>query len=320
MLNKNKFNKGFRSIADILPAIKAPRRLKKAEKHFLTIPLDEQGTAESGLLFQHSVLCQTCMPYRNPGEDVRLWTRKNGRAALQIEAGSAWHKDQQEFLPIGLPFGAKPRLVMFHLNTEAIRTQSPVIELEDSLTAFVNRTLKLDTGGRNIRTVKEQLSRLAAANFRIGTSHEGRSVTIKGTVISGFELWSPQDDRQRVLWPTTVTFSREYFESLVKHAIPLNEAAVACLAHSAMALDLYTWLAQRLHRVAPNAPNFIAWSILKTQFGEGYGRMNNFKREFREQLRRVRGVYPEAKFDLDGRGMTLMHSRPPVPRQLISVK
>jgi hypothetical protein len=24
-------------------------------------------------IFQHSVLCQTFLPYRNPGDDVRIW-------------------------------------------------------------------------------------------------------------------------------------------------------------------------------------------------------------------------------------------------------
>jgi len=56
--------------------------------------------------------------------------------------------------------------VLYHLNTQALRTRSPIIELEDSLTAFVRRTLKLDPKGRNIRAVKEQLARLAAADFR----------------------------------------------------------------------------------------------------------------------------------------------------------
>jgi hypothetical protein len=41
-----------------------------------------------------------------------------------------------------------------------------VIEVEDSLTAFV-RSLGLDTGGRTIRTLKDQLGRLAVATVRL---------------------------------------------------------------------------------------------------------------------------------------------------------
>lgn len=166
--------------------------------------------------------------------------------------------------------------------------QSPLIELEDSLTAFVRRTLGLDPKGRNIRAVKEQLSRLAAADFRIGATHDGRAVTVKGTVIEGLELWSPKDARQRVLWPTTIQFSARYLESLMQHAVPLNEAAVARLSHSAMALDVYTWLANRLHRVDPSKSAFVPRVSLKEQFGHGYARMNNFKRDFRITLARSR--------------------------------
>ena len=260
------------------------------------------------------------MPYRDPGAAVRLWQRKNGMVRLELQAGRLLDPTTEDFVDVGLPFGPKPRLVLYHLNAEALRTQSPNIELEDSLTAFVKRTLGLDVGGRTIKTVKEQLNRLAAADFRLGASKDGRAVTIKGTVIEGLELWTPQDARQRVLWPTQVQFSMRYFESLMQHAVPLNENAVARLSHSAMALDVYTWLAQRLHRVDPSKPAFVPWVSLKEQFGHGYHRMDNFKRVFRTPLRQVAIVYREAKYSLDGKGMRLLHSRPPVMRRRLQIK
>ena len=97
--------------------------------------------------------------------------------------------------------------------------------------------------------------------------------------MSGFELWFPKDERQRVLWPSYVRLSLDYYESLRKHAIPLDERALGALAHSAMALDAYTWLAQRLCRIRPRRKQFVSWAALKDQFGFGYGRMSNFKRK-----------------------------------------
>jgi hypothetical protein len=35
------------------------------------MPLAEGGD-DPKILFQHSVLCQTCLPYRDPGKDIRL--------------------------------------------------------------------------------------------------------------------------------------------------------------------------------------------------------------------------------------------------------
>jgi hypothetical protein len=237
---------------------------------------------------------------------------------LLLAAGQAFHPDTRRFVDVGLPFGPKPRLVLYHLNAEALRTQSPVIELEDSLTAFVKRTLGLDSGGRTIRTVKDQLTRLSAADFRIGTVlGEGRAVTLKGSVIEGLDLWTSRDPQQRVLWPSMVQFSLRYFESLMKHAVPLNETAIARLSHSAMALDIYTWLAQRLHRVDEGKTVLVPWVSLWEQFGGGYAQIREFRRVFARTLKQVNVVYPEAKFDLNAGGMKLQHSRPPVAHRLL---
>ena len=319
MNDDNQNRQGLRPIGDLLQTLtKGIKPLTKLQRRLISMPVEGEED-DSAILFQHSVLCQTSLPYRNPGDDVRLWERRNGITLLEIQAGRAYDKTVDDFINVGLPHGPKPRLVLYHLNAEAIRTQSPVLELEDSLTAFVRRTLGLDPGGRNIRTVKDQLTRLAAADFRFGMNKDGRSVTIKSTVIDGFELWTPKNEKQRMLWPTTVQFSPRYFESLMQHAVPLNEAAVSRIAHSAMALDIYTWLAQRLHRVDPKKAGFVPWVSIKQQFGDGYGRMNNFKCVFRHTLRQVQAVYPDAKFSLDDKGMRLLHSRPPVSRRLLPV-
>ena len=111
----------------------------------------------------------------------------------------------------------------------------------------------------------------------------------------------------------------DYFLSLQRHAVPLDERAVAALAHSAMGLDIYAWLAQRLHRIDPARPAFIPWAALKDQFGQGYGRMNNFKRVFRHTLDMVLTQYRAARLDLDGHGMTLRASPPPVRKRLAVV-
>lgn len=305
---------GPRGIAELLDPIKPPSAM---QKRLLDLPPPD---ADEAILYQHSVLCQTCLPFRDPGEEVRTWERVNGVVNLLVAAGQAFHPDTRRFMDVGLPYGPKPRLVLYHLNAESLRTQSPVIELEDSLTAFVKRTLGLDPGGRTIRTVKDQLTRLSAADFRIGTVvSEGRAVTLKGCVIEGFELWVARDPQQRVLWPTTVQFSQRYFESLMKHAVPLNETAIARLSHNAMGLDIYTWLAQRLHRVEEGKSALVPWSSLAEQFGHGYARIRKFRSVFLETLKQVKVVYPDAKFEVSAAGMHLKHSRPPVARRLLSV-
>jgi Plasmid encoded RepA protein len=260
--------------------------------------------------FLHAVQCQCGIPYKNPGDDVREWDRKQGNASLRIEAGSAVDP-KGEFVKLGLPYGEKPRLVLIHLATEAVRKGTPVVDVEDSMTAFA-RSLGLETNGQQLRSLKDQLARLAAASVRLGVVEEGRAVQFQTHFVTAFDLWFPKQSDQRILWPSTVRLSEEYFQTLGQHAVPLDHRAVAALASSSMALDVYVWLAQRLHRVPAGKPQFVDWASLHEQFGQGFARIRDFRRKFLQTLNHVTSAYPAARMSADDRGMTLSHSPPPV--------
>ena len=272
-----------------------------------------------GLLFQHSVLCQTCLPYRDPG-DATSWERRNGRVSLNIEALSVLNPETSERVRLGLPFGPKPRLLLMHINTEAIRTQSRRIHVGDSMTAFV-RSIGLDPNGRTINTVKGQMARLAACMIQLGAVVDSnRSINVDSKIIQRFDLWYPKDQHQRVLWSSYVELAGDYFEDLLTHAVPLDEAAIARLSGHAMALDVYTWLAQRLHRVNVGDGQLVPWPALKMQFGWNYTRVRAFREKFTEALALVAVAYPRARIEVSGKGLTLRNSPPPVLRQLHVVR
>jgi len=262
--------------------------------------------------YLHTVHCQIGIPYKNPGDHVLEWDRKQGNASLRIEAGSVIDPATGNFKRLGLPYGEKPRLVMIHLATEAVRTGSPVVDVEDSMTGFA-RSLGLATNGQQLRFLKDQLARLAAATVRMGIVEDGMAVQFNTQFVSAFDLWFPKNSDQRPLWPSTVRLSQEYFQSLGNHAVPLDQRAVAALASSAMALDMYAWLAQRLHRVPTGRPQFIGWKNLHEQFGQGFARIRDFRRSFLQTLQHVQTAYPSARLSADDQGMTLTHSPPPVP-------
>jgi hypothetical protein len=321
-MNDNPQDPAQQSLADMLvnlPAVRAGKRataLSRIHRRLIEPIETEQDNGDPRLAFQHTVFCQTSWPYRDPGDDVRLWQRTQGDVLLEVQAGRVAHPATRNTVEVGLPWGTKPRLILAHLNAEALRRGSPIIEVESSLTAFVKRIRGFD-GGREIRAFKDQLSRLSAATVRLACFGGRRMFQINSQVVTAFELWSELDDRQRVLWPSTIQLSLDYFESLQQHAVPLHEVDLAALAHSAMALDLYAWLAQRLHRVSPNRPAFVPWAALKQQFGPDYGRMVDFKRFFSAALRQVLARYQAARIEADSHGLRLFNSPPPVKKQLV---
>ena len=321
--NDNPKDPAQMSLGGLIAALPAVRAAKKANTlsrvhRRLIEPIETEQDNEARLSFQHTVFCQAGLPYRNPGDDVRLWQRTQGAAMLVVQAGQVLRPQERTIVDVGLPWGAKPRLILAHLNAEALRQDSPVIEVERSLSAFVKRIRGFD-GGREIRFFKDQLTRLSAALIRLAYARGDHVHQIDTKVVTAFDLWLHKDERQRVLWPSTIQLSLEYFNSLRDHAVPLNEADLAALAHSALALDLYAWLAQRLHRVNPNRAAFIQWPALKQQFGPDYGRMSHFKPEFRKALSQVLTRYRAARIELDGYGMTLHNSPPPVTKRLVSL-
>jgi len=122
--------------------------------------------------------------------------------------------------------------------------------------------------------------------------------------------------RQHRLFLETAMLSEGFFEQLQKHPVPLEEAAIKALSNNAPALDVYLWLAYRLH--ALKADKLVTWTALKAQFGTGFAKLYHFKNKFPGTLGLAGAVYPEAKLDVTEAGVILKPSRPPVSPRLIS--
>ena len=161
--------------------------------------------------------------------------------------------------------------------------------------------------------------RLSAALVRLAVDRETHAVQVDTKIIGAFELWGERFDQERLLSPKKIRLGGDYFASLQEHAIPLDERAVGALAHSAMGLDVYCWLAQRLHRVDPKRGQFVPWAALHQQFGQGYELIRQFRSAFLESLKMVKTQYPAARFGADGGGMMLANSPPPVQRCAVLV-
>jgi hypothetical protein len=96
--------------------------------------------------------------------------------------------------------------------------------------------------------------------------------------------------------------------------IPAAQDMIAALGltNNSQALDVYCWLAYRLHSL--KAPTPITWPALYAQFGAGYSSLKNFKMRFNDSLTMALAVYPDAKVDVETSRLLLHPSAPAVPK------
>jgi len=273
------------------------------------------------LCYQHSIFCQMRLPYRNP-KDLSSWIRRQGDRILKVEAGQKTDPVSGKDTPAQVPWGTKARLILAHLNAEALRQGAPEIEVGKTLYAFVRRITGTHANGREMKGFNDQVTNLGAAtvSFKVREENqtEYRLRYYRCLIIDGIEMWAKKG-ASIYAWNSHLHLSHEYFESLKQHAVPLSETTLAELSQNAMALDVYAWLAERLHRINPEKPALIPWTALQEQFGDGYQRLDNFKSRFAQVLNRVQTQYDRARIDLTARGLTAHHSPPPVAKRLFAV-
>jgi len=293
-----------------VPALtRSQQRLVTAREQILSEPPDRND-------FLHTVMCQVGMPRR--ATDALTFERTSGHISVQLEAGKLYNG--KEWVQQPLPYGTTPRLVMVHLSSEAIRTQSRRVDVGDSMRQFLLKLGMGDGGGPRggYTVVRKQIEALAACRLTIGMQDQGKVVTVDAKPIRKFEAWLHHDGSQQTLWPGVMELHPDFYETLTTHAVPLDYRALSALRHSALGLDIYTWLAHRLCRIHKASGVMLSWQNLREQFGQEYADSKDFKREFRDVFRQVSVVYPDAHIDEVDGGIVLHESPPPIAKTSVS--
>lgn len=274
--------------------------------------LAEAPTDTDDLRHLHSVLAMCGLPYTRQPLDVREFERRQGRMSLVVEAGKLRNPETGQRTEQPLPFGPKARLLLMHLCSEAIRQKGPTIEVANSLTGFIRDMGFPVTGGKKgtLQAFKEQINALAACKLSVGMWDGRHAVEYQGMPFSRIDVWLPASPDQMMLWPSTLTFSMDFYTTLAKHALPIRAEAVRAFAGSARKLDLYFWFNYRLHRL--RQPLTISWNALADQFGGAYARQRDFKRGFADDLKDVLDVFPKLPVKLTETGIEVLPTGPEV--------
>lgn len=263
--------------------------------------------------------CLTGLPHRRLPDD-HPWEKRGHRVVLMVEPGRL-RRGMGAAKLYGVPYGARARMILLYLQTEAIRTGSREVELGRSMREWLNR-MGLSWGGETGRALREQASRIAACSLKFAWQDANSSGWEAGRFVrSGLRFHSRGDDpAQTELWEDRVVLDEVFYDALRQHPVPLREAALRKLANKSSSLDLYIWLAYRLHTL--KVPTPVRWAALREQFGSGYAEARNFRRDFKKALAPAVAAYSEARVELgeEDEGIILYPSRPPVAHRLVAIR
>lgn len=285
------------------------------DRRVVEIAHEYMADEEGGVGFVYSGFAQAALPHKKIADDA-VWQIQTERVMLLVEPGRRAVRDGVP-VPIGVPYGSRARLIMLYLMGRALETGSREVELGRSLRDWLVR-MGIPQGGKSIRDVREQAERISRCRLSFQIQQGDRTGLVNQNIVDSAIFLDSSDPDQGNLFLERAKLSESFFEQLQRHPVPIEEAAIQAINGHSMALDLYCWLAYRLH-VLPGERT-VSWRALKAQFGTGFTRMDHFRPTFRENLALALAVYPAAVVDATERGLILHPSRPPIAPKVIAVK
>jgi hypothetical protein len=256
--------------------------------------------------FTYSGFALTSLPHKPQTELV--WRRDGHNVTILIESGR-----DRTGKPLGLPYGSYARFILLFLQSEAIRTQSREIELGRSMRVWLGN-MGLSIGGTTYKLVTAQARRISGCTLTFFADRAGAQIKSRGGFVKTEITMSNRidDEQQPHLWQDRVLLDEDFYRALREHPVPVSESALRAIGPRSMVIDVYIWLAYRLHSLTRDID--VSWPALYAQFGTGFGRIRRFRAHFVDCLALALAAYPEARISVSDQYVTLHPSRPAIAK------
>lgn len=223
------------------------------------------------------ILIQTTLPYRDTRTQV--YTRVNGDVKLSMLS------------PNGVPFGSIPRSLVSYLATEAVRTQSPIVNLGHSQNEFMKLLGMKNAGGAQKGRMKVQCKRFFTTMLSVEVSRKNEKGVLQDAMENvlvakkAYIFWHPKND-EPMLWQSTIELTQDFFNECITRPVPIDLRVMDALSTSPMAMDVYVWLSWRVAKT--RHASTLPWEFLMMQLGCAEGtEVRTFRRSFIRALKLV---------------------------------
>ncbi|MBO2007052.1 hypothetical protein J4732_15130 [Serratia marcescens] len=134
-----------------------------------------------------------------------------------------------------------PRLMLAWMNTYAVRFNTAEIPVGDSASEFLRMLGKTPNGEKQrLHDLPQAGSGLVGLSDHPRLQRQRTRAHLRRKAHQAFRGVDRFNRGTAPLWPGSVTFSDDYYQTLKSHAVPLDLRAFMELKGSALAMDVYT--------------------------------------------------------------------------------
>lgn len=279
--------------------------------------------------FMHRSLCVAGLPTRRPPHSPGTTAefRRQGQGFnLKLITPNFDIPNRNISIPVGVPYGAKARLLILWMATQAKERQhdsSRFIEIPH-IKEWLN-AIGIGTAGDAINQTKEQLIKLCHTTFHASliADYEGEETVffrndlfVEAGALAVEDLLHFRDGHlDKIRWPTGIVLTPTAWKRFNRDVVPVPVNRLRQVAHSATAIDVFLYLSYRLPLIPKGSVEQVSWRTLSAQFGNKAQPPSKFRENLGAAISAALRAYPEAKIDETPEGLTLHHSDPAVLRK-----
>ena len=191
---------GVRQLVLVHGRTKARSMVEPEQRNLVDIAAQVLADDEGRIGITYTGFCLTGLPHKRLA-DHEVWEKAGHRVRLVVEPGRRLHgKGPTE--QIGVPYGARARMILLYLQTQAVRTNSREVELGRSMRDWLGR-MGLSWGGETGKALREQATRIAHCSLKFFWEGEATDGWVKG----GFVRWVCASMRQ-AMTPARPTYGK----------------------------------------------------------------------------------------------------------------
>ena len=166
--------------------------VSEKQRQLIDIAAEVMADESQRMGISYTGFCLTALPHKKLADD-QPWEKKGHRVTLLVEPGRLKHAGRTKLY--GVPYGARARMILLYLQTQAVRTCSREVALGRSMRDWMER-MGLAIGGETAHALREQAARISACSLKFFWEDAGSDGFERGAIVRSGLRFHAEDSAQ----------------------------------------------------------------------------------------------------------------------------